>query len=102
MSDSVMSIDNRGNKLWKNSKGQLHRTGGPAAELSNGDKEWVVNGKYHRLNGPAIMYADGTYYWYINGKCLGHDDKGFWKLWDRLTPEQKKDPVLLSYLPEKF
>ena len=102
MSKSTMLTDRLGNKYWKNSKGKLHRTGGPAAELSNGDKEWCVNGKLHRLNGPAIERSDGEKAWYVNDKFLGYDNKGFWKLWDTLTPEQKQDPVLLSYLPVDF
>jgi hypothetical protein len=79
MSESVMEIDQWGNKRWRNSKRQLHR-----------------------INAPAIEYEDGDTSWFVNDKWLGFNDKGFWKLWDRLTPEQKQDPVLLSYLPEKF
>ena len=79
MSESTMSIGEWGNKYWKNSKGQLHRT-----------------------DGPAVEFLDSSKVWYVNDVFLGIDDKGFWKLWERLTPEQKKDPILLSYLPEKF
>jgi hypothetical protein len=74
-----MEIDDWGNKRWKNSKGQYHRTGGPAVEYLSGDKSW-----------------------YVNGEWLGYDDEGFWALWDRLTTKQKQDSILLSYLPEKF
>jgi hypothetical protein len=103
MSESVMEIDKFGNKHWRNSKGDLHRIGGPAVEWRDGDKDWYQNGQYHRTDGPAIEYQNGDITtWFVNGKFLGFDDKGFWALWDRLTLEQKKDPVLLSYLPEKF
>ena len=102
MSDSTMTTNKWGSKFWRNSKGELHRLNGPACEHSNGYKVWYVNGKRHRINGPAIEHRSSDKYWYINGKGLGLNDKGFWALWDRLTPEQKQDPVLLSYLPEKF
>ena len=102
MSDSTMTTDQRGNKHWRNFDRKLHRLDGPAVEFLDGFKAWYVNGKRHRVNGPAIEDPDGTYFWYVNGKFLGNNDKGFWKLWDKLTTEQKKDPTLLSYLPEKF
>ena len=69
------------------------------AECENGTKIWFVNGKRHRLNGPAIEHSDGSKTWCINGELLGINDEGFWELWDLLTPEQKQDPILLSYLP---
>jgi hypothetical protein len=102
MSESVMTTNSIGNKFWRNSKGEYHRTDGPAIEWIDGDKEWYENGERHRLNGPAIEWLSGKKTWYVNDKCLGDNDKGFWRLWDKLTPKQKKDPVLLSYLPEKF
>jgi len=55
-----------GNKTWKNSAGQYHRTDGPAIERANGSKEWWFNGQYHRTDGPAIEDANGTKYWYIH------------------------------------
>ena len=102
MSESTMSTDEWGNKFWRNSKKKYHRTDGPALEFENGNKEWWLNGILHRINGPAVEWADGTKSWCVNGELLGFNDKGFWALWDKLTPKQKKDPVLLSYLPEKF
>jgi hypothetical protein len=102
MSESVMETDEFGSKFWRNSKGQLHRTDGPAVEYSNGCKIWIANGKRHRINGPAIGWESGDKTWYVNGECLGSNDEGFWELWDTLTEEQKQDPVLLTYLPEKF
>ena len=102
MSESVMKIDQFGTKCWKNSKGQFHRTDGPAREYSDGSKEWYINGRLHRIDGPAIMIPEDDKGWYINGKWLGINDKGFWALWDRLTLEQKQDSTLLSYLPGDF
>ena len=103
MSESVMEIDGMGNKIWRNLEGEYHRIGGPAVEYRNGDKCWYQNGQLHRTNGPATVWYSSDYkLWYVNGKWLGNNDKGFWALWDTLTPEQKQDPTLLSYLPEKF
>ena len=102
MSDSVMTIATSGSKYWKNSKGEFHRTGGPAVEYLDGEKRWSVNGKFHRLDGPAVETPDGYKSWYVNDELLGKNDEGFWALWDRLTPEQKQDPVLLSHLPGDF
>ena len=65
---SEMEIDKNGNKFWYNSKGELHRTDGPAIERVDGTKFWYINGKLHRAEGPAIEYADGATTWYINGR----------------------------------
>jgi len=44
--DSKLIQDSYGNKYWRNSKGKLHRTDGPAIEyLLNGSKRWYVDGK---------------------------------------------------------
>ena len=99
MSESVMEIDKSGHKVWRNLEGQYHRTDGPAIEFLDGTKYWYVNGKLHRLDGPAVEYSDGDKWWYVNDECLAWNDEGFWTLWDTLTPVQKQDPVLLSYLP---
>ena len=99
MSESTMTTDEWGNKVWISSRGQFHRIGGPAIEYPDGYKAWLINGKRHRLNGPAIEHSDGSKTWCINGELLGINDEGFWELWDLLTPEQKQDPILLSYLP---
>lgn len=46
-----------------------HRVDGPAIELSNGYKEYWVNGKLHRDNDlPAVISNDGTQKFFINGK----------------------------------
>jgi hypothetical protein len=98
-----MTVDVYGNKVWRNSSGKLHRIDGPAIEHSNGDKSYCIDGKYHRIDGPAIEYVnDFKMWWYMNGEYLGLNDSGFWAFWDRLTLEQKKDPVLLIYLPRTF
>jgi hypothetical protein len=61
-------LDKNGDKTWKNSAGQYHRTDGPAVEFANGTKWWCINGKLHRLDGPAVECANGDKEWYINGK----------------------------------
>lgn len=55
-------------KRWTNSKGELHRTDGPAVEYPHGTKCWYENGLYHRTDGPAIENSDGTKQWYQNGR----------------------------------
>ena len=53
---------------WRNKKGELHRTNGPALEKSNGDKFWLLNGQLYREDGPAIEWSNGSKFWYLNGK----------------------------------
>lgn len=67
---SVRKVTAWGTVEWRNSKGQLHRDGDlPAVELTDGAKEWWVNGKCHRDGGlPAIESADGVRAWYQNDK----------------------------------
>ena len=55
---------------WRNARGKLHRTDGPAIIYADGDQEWWVNGKPHRTDGPAVIYANGTKLWYINGNNI--------------------------------
>lgn len=66
--NSVLTVDSAGTKRWKNSKGEYHRTDGPAIEVVNGDKHWRVNGKRHREDGPAIERSNGDKEWWVNGK----------------------------------
>jgi hypothetical protein len=102
MSESVMEIDVSGTKIWRNSKGEHHRTDGPAIEWTNGDKAWCVGGKYHRTNGPAVEWSNGDKAWWVNDKYLGYNDIGFWALWEQLSDEDRANPTLLSHLLEKF
>jgi hypothetical protein len=66
--ESICETDFHGNKVWYNSKGQLHREDGPAAEGINGSRLWYINGYAHREDGPAIEWNGGGKRWYINGK----------------------------------
>ena len=65
-----------GTKIWYNEKGQYHHKDGPAAEYTNGHKEWYINGKLHRLDGPAIECADGSKEYWINGKLYNSLEEG--------------------------
>jgi len=88
----------RGNNWWWYKNGKLHREDGPAVG-SGRYKAWFKDGSLHREDGPAIEFADGVNGWHLNGEWLGLGTEGFWKLWDRLTPEQRGNPTLLRYLP---
>ena len=66
-------------------------------------EEYYLNGKNHRYSGPAqISYnRDGSIEWksfYIKGKHLGDEEKGFWKLWERLTEVERQDSDILKCL----
>jgi hypothetical protein len=63
----MKSIDKKGNIVYRNSDGLLHREDGPAFEHVHGTKVWYINGLRHRENGPAIENGNGIKKWYING-----------------------------------
>ena len=56
-----------GTKQWW-LDGERHRTDGPAIEGADGYKEWWLDGELHRTDGPAVEYADGTKVWYVDDK----------------------------------
>lgn len=62
-------------------------------------KRQYKDGRLHRIDGPAIEWTDGHKSWWMNGIHIGHNDDGFWALWDRLTDEQRSDLNLHMYLP---
>ena len=66
--ESQMTVDGKGNKIWRNKEGNYHRVHGPAVEYANGDKAWYIDDELHRTNGPAIEYADGHKQWWLNGR----------------------------------
>ena len=45
----------------------IHRTDGPAIEMTDGTKAWYLFDLLHRTDGPAIEWADGTKKWYQDG-----------------------------------
>ena len=75
------SVTENGNIYYKNEKGDFHREDGPAIELSDGTKEWYINGERHREDGPAYEKPNGTItkVWFING--LIHREDGPSKIW---------------------
>ena len=107
--ESTITIDENGDKFWRNKEGKLHRTDGPAVEHRNGTKEWYKMGKLHRIDGPAIEYPNGDKFWYQNGKrhridgpaveCSDGDRSWFYNngkfhakeaFFDSLTDEEKE------------
>ena len=67
----VIVDDDEGTTKWYNTKGHVHRVGGPAIDYDNGDKEWYKEwykeGILHREDGPACEYANGYKCWYKEG-----------------------------------
>ena len=72
--DVTKTIDKFGTIVYKNSKGELHREDGPAVELTDGTKYWMINDQYHREDGPAIENANGDKHWYLNGEQLTQEE----------------------------
>jgi len=54
-------------RLWYGVRG-LHRRHGPAVELPNGRKQWMLHGECHRSDGPAVEAPSGEMGWYLNGQ----------------------------------
>lgn len=84
-------------------EGILHCDDGPAIETDTGIKKWLQNGVFHRLDGPAIVYTLGTAFeksaeWWWFGECMGSGKSGFWKFWDKLTPQQQNNLELHQWL----
>ena len=84
--ESTLTINEHGDKVWRNKEGNWHRIGGPAIEYSNGTKYWFDNGKQHRIDGPAVEYSDGDKSWYLRGKYFESKEAFF----EALTDEEKE------------
>ena len=54
--------------------GMMHRVGGPALVMKNGQKEWWFHGHRHRLDGPAIERANGQKEWWIYGVSFSEQE----------------------------
>jgi len=65
----------------------------------DGTKRWYKGDQLHRENGPVVEWSDGSVFWCFNGRQLDYGAKGFWKMWELLTPEQRANPTLLRYMP---
>jgi hypothetical protein len=64
---------------------------------------FYLNSILHRKSGPAEIYynLDGSIEWedfFLNGKLLGENKGGFWRLWDKINEDERKNPTLLKYL----
>jgi hypothetical protein len=68
--DSVLTVYDNGDQLWRASNGERHRIGGPAVISQDGMQAWYVNGKLHRTDGPAIIWANGAREWCYYGKDI--------------------------------
>lgn len=49
-----------------------------------------------------LDHSDGSTGWYICNAFAGYNEDGFWKVWRVLTPRQKKDITLISYILNKL
>jgi hypothetical protein len=61
-----MSVLSDGTKQWR-LNGELHRVDGPAV-IGLGEVRWMQHGKFHREGGPAVKWEDGSEFWYLHGK----------------------------------
>ena len=56
MNKSTIEMDQYGNTIWSNSKGDWHNENGPAfISFDQNHRLWYINGLQHRENGPAGM-----------------------------------------------
>lgn len=106
---NMLKIDEDGDRRWYNENDELSREDGPAIEyrgesvaVSNGTKEWYLNGKRHRKDGPAIEWSDGAKEWYLDGKRHradgpavedGNGYKEYWLNNNEYTKEKYKKKV---------
>ena len=64
----TLTVDQWGNRIYRNSLDELHRQHGPALECTNGAKYWFLDGQRHRTDGPAIENPSGDKYWFLDGQ----------------------------------
>ena len=62
----VLTVNEFGTRVYRNSQGLWHRVHGPAVEWADGTRRWYLNGNIHRTDGPAIERADGHKCWCLN------------------------------------
>ena len=65
-----VTVDEWGDRIYRNSNGQKHRQHGPAVEWANGHKSWFLNGELHRTTGPAVERSNGDKEWFLDGEQL--------------------------------
>jgi len=59
---------------YRDSKGLLHNSSGPALIMPNGDKYWFKHGKRHREDGPAVEWHDGRVEYHYEGLFTNKDE----------------------------
>ncbi len=104
----IKNSDGSSRKEWRTEDGKPHREDGPAIiwyyhDGSIRTEYFYLNGKCHRESGPAYTcyYPDGSIedeWFYFNGNYIGSGKLGFWKLWDILCEDKRKNPEFLKYL----
>jgi len=63
-------INKDGDEIWRNERGEFHRTDGPAVIWKDGTEFWYQNDLQHRTDGPAVIWGTGKEYWFINDKSI--------------------------------
>lgn len=65
-----------GRIIYRNSKNQYHRVGGPAYIWENGDCSWWQNGRLHREDGPSMEFEllEDDIVYHIEGKKLSKEE----------------------------
>ena len=84
--ESTLTINENGDKYWRNKKDKLHRIDGPAIEYVEGTNQWYQNGVLHRIDGHAIEYRNGDKSWFYNNLKF-HTKEAFF---EALNDEEKK------------
>jgi len=82
LNKNIYYLNEDGDKIYINSKGELHRLDGPAVKYKSGYKRWCKKGLRHRIDGPAIKYSNGDKEWFILDKTF--DEKEFNSWIDRI------------------
>jgi len=108
----MIKYTNISDKKYKKLSNEKKKEKPYCIKISNGNKQWVVNGDLHREDGPALEYYNGSKYWYLNGKRHREDGpaeesfgKVHWYLnnfyypfeyWLILTPISDEEKVFLK------
>jgi hypothetical protein len=76
MTPQYIEINEFGSKFYYKDRKMtiFHREDGPAAEWSNGNKFWYLNGKLHREDGPAIEWSNGDKVWFLNNTIYTEEE----------------------------
>lgn len=64
---------------WRDKRGLLHRTDGPALIMTDGSEQWHLHGEVHREDGPALTGSYGYQAWCQHGQY--HKQHGPARIW---------------------